>query len=218
MIRLKQLLFEQTGNESIQVNGKSVTGTKVTNTQNPRDPYTYFVGNDGQYYAAGKKGIWRNLKTSLRPADYKLAVSRIDSWKPAQSTPTAETPAEPNADIPSAETPTEPSAVPNADMPSAVPSKYTTTYTDGKPSIAKWKKWNRDGYDITPGVRPPDDNTLLFDSGISAVGNTESAVQLQLQTMLRAKGIYVLDAKVGLIVSKTLDNGNLESRWLTYLV
>ena len=106
MIRLKQLLFEQTGKGSIRVNGKSVTGTKVTNTQNPRDPYTYFVGNDGQYYAAGKKGIWRNLKTSLRPADYKLAVSRIDSWKPAQSTPKGETPVEPKANALSTQTDT----------------------------------------------------------------------------------------------------------------
>lgn len=93
-----------------------------------------------------------------------------------------------------------------------------TTLLEQAPVGMKWKKWNRDGYDITPGVRPPDDNTILYDSGVSAVGNTKSAVQLQLQTMLRAKGIYVLDAKVGLIVSKTLDNGNLESRWLTYSV
>ena len=92
------------------------------------------------------------------------------------------------------------------------------TLLEQAPVGLKWKKWNRDGYDITPGSRPPDDNTMLYDSGVVAVGATKSAVQLQLQTMLRAKGINILDPKVGIVASKTLDTGKIESKWLTYSV
>ena len=92
------------------------------------------------------------------------------------------------------------------------------TLLEQAPVGLKWKKWNRDGYDITPGARPPDDNTMLYDSGVVAVGTIKSAVDLQLQTMLRAKGIYILDPKVGIVVTKTLDTGKIESKWLTYSV
>jgi len=219
MIRLKTLL-EQASKESIRVAGKTITGKHIANTQNAADKWMYFKGDNNRYYASSKaKQSWRDLKSTLSPSNYNIASTRIEKWNTGASTPTAETPTEPNADIPSAETPTEPSAVPNADIPSAVPSKYTTTYTAGSPwKSVKWKKWNRDGYDITPGVIPPDDNTILYDSGVSAIGNTKSAVQMQLQTLLRSKGQSVLDPKIGLVAWKTAENGQIEARWLTYPV
>ena len=89
------------------------------------------------------------------------------------------------------------------------------TLLEQAPIGNKWKKWNRDGYEVPPGNRPPEDNVILFDSNIAATGTNKSAVQMQLQSMLRAKGIYALDPKVGLIVWKSLDDNQLEARWLT---
>ena len=118
MIRLKTLL-EQASKESIRVAGKTITGKYIANTENAADKWMYFKGDNNRYYTTLKaKQSWRDLKSSLSPSNYKLATSRIESWgKVNPTTPTAETPAEPNADI-----------------PSAVPSKGTTIYTAGKPS------------------------------------------------------------------------------------
>ena len=118
MIRLKTLL-EQANEASIRVAGKTITGKHITNTENLTDKWIYFKGDNNRYYTTLKaKQAWRDMKSSLSPANYKLATSRIESWgKVNPTTPTAETPADPNANI-----------------PSAVPSKGTTTYTAGKPS------------------------------------------------------------------------------------
>ena len=118
MIRLKTLL-EQANEASIRVAGKTITGKHITNTENPTDKWIYFKGDNNRYYTTLKaKQAWRDMKSSLSPANYKLATSRIESWgKVNPTTPTAETPADPNANI-----------------PSAVPSKGTTIYTAGKPS------------------------------------------------------------------------------------
>ena len=98
MIRLKQLLFEQTGTTNINVGGTDVVGTAVDNTQSTRDPWTYFVGNDGNYYTKKKTGTkWINLQTALTPANFDKAKSRIDSWKVAApaATPSGENPVQP---------------------------------------------------------------------------------------------------------------------------
>jgi len=140
MIRLKTLL-EQASKESIRVAGKPITGKHIANTENAADKWMYFKGDNNRYYAALKsKQVWRDLKSTLSPSNYNIASTRIESWiKVNPTTPTAETPAEPNAAWPSAE-----------------PSKYTTRYT------MTWKQWKLKGYDIAPGSMPPDDNVKLF--------------------------------------------------------
>ena len=85
MIKLKQLLFEQTGTTTIKVGNTDVVGTIVNNTESNNDPWTYFVSNDGTYYATKKSApnAWKNLQTSLSAANLQKATSRIDKWKSA---------------------------------------------------------------------------------------------------------------------------------------
>ena len=83
MIRLKQLLFEQTGTTTIKVGNTDVVGTTVNNTESKNDPWTYFVSTDGTYYTTKKSApnAWKNLQTSLSAANLQKAKSRIDKWK-----------------------------------------------------------------------------------------------------------------------------------------
>jgi len=85
MIRLKQLLFEQTGTTTIKVGGVDVVGTTVNNTQSTRDPWTYFISSDGKYYTTKKAtpNAWKDLSTALSPANFAKAKQRVDSWKVA---------------------------------------------------------------------------------------------------------------------------------------
>lgn len=92
MIKLKQLLFEQTGTTTIKVGNTDVVGTTVNNTESKNDPWTYFVSNDGTYYTTKKSApnAWKNLQTSLSAANLQKAISRIDKWKLATpATPAA---------------------------------------------------------------------------------------------------------------------------------
>jgi len=92
MIRLKTLLFEQTGTTTIKVGGADVVGTSVNNTQSKNDPWTYFISSDSKYYTTKKAtpNAWKDLSTSLSPANSAKAKQRIDAWKAA--TPAAATP------------------------------------------------------------------------------------------------------------------------------
>ena len=112
MIRLKTLL-EQASKESIRVAGKTITGKYIANTENAADKWMYFKGDNNRYYTTLKaKQSWRDLKSLLSPANYKLATSRIESWvKVDPTTPTAETPADPNANVPAGFVPAKDNAI-----------------------------------------------------------------------------------------------------------
>ena len=83
MIRLKQLLFEQTGKSEITVNGAKIPGIRV-DSPNARYEWIFFIADDGNYYGARKNDPtrWVNLNVMSR-SEYKDMVARIESWVPA---------------------------------------------------------------------------------------------------------------------------------------
>jgi hypothetical protein len=80
----------------------------------------------------------------------------------------------------------------------------------------KWKEWEKDGYEYSPGTLPPNKNDMFYGqlSVISKI-KTNGAEHLR-QTILLNSKEKGFDSNVdGLIVFKTLDNGNIECRFLT---
>jgi hypothetical protein len=71
------------------------------------------------------------------------------------------------------------------------------------------------GYRLTPGT-VLDDNKPLYDSGISSVGNTQSAADLQLNKNLRDKKICTDCNREGVIFHKVLPNKSIESKYFKF--
>ena len=80
----------------------------------------------------------------------------------------------------------------------------------------KWKEWEKEGYEYSPGTYPPNKNDMFYGQ-LSVVDRIKQngSEHLRLTIYLNAdtKGF---DRNVdGLIVFKTLDNGNFDCRFLT---
>jgi hypothetical protein len=82
VIKLKHLITES---DSIKIDDKDIPGTIVRNVNNSKDIWTYFISDDGVYYAQKNGGSWKNLKLSLSTSNYKKAKRLIDIWKTGKS-------------------------------------------------------------------------------------------------------------------------------------
>jgi hypothetical protein len=78
-------------------------------------------------------------------------------------------------------------------------------------------KLEKMGYDLTPGSFL-DENKPLYDSGVSSVGNSVSAADLQLNKNLKDKQICGDCNREGVIFHKVLSNKNVESRYFKFTV
>ena len=85
-----------------------------------------------------------------------------------------------------------------------------------EPIGKKWKKWNRSGYDNTPGQLPPDKDTIAYDSDNTIIGNSKSEVLLKLQSSLQESGVNIFDSSLGIVAWKNLKNEQVEAKWLSY--
>ena len=69
----------------------------------------------------------------------------------------------------------------------------------------KWKELQRQGYDVTPGTRPPDKNDIFnVDAELHATAQTQSAAALTLNAILNKKNIA---GSTGLVIMRS--DGNL---------
>ena len=192
------------------------------------------------------KQAWRDLKSALSPSNYKLATSRIETWaKVKPTTPTAETPAEPNADIPSAQadstsntasTPTADKATDAADDDNRPwniksggtlnrdPERNDTYPIDLDKSPHAWEIWKIGKYDVAPGNPAPNDTTKFIDTGIMSLAYTKEIAEFEIAKKLKAAGINPSDNSIGIKVyaEKSSTGGTstgtslFEIRWIEY--
>ena len=77
-----------------------------------------------------------------------------------------------------------------------------------------WKKFSKQGHSLSPGTRPLDPSTLVYDRDLSAIGQTVSSAQLLLQAKLKAQKITI-GADTGFIATRQVDD-QAEARYFTY--
>jgi hypothetical protein len=80
----------------------------------------------------------------------------------------------------------------------------------------KWKQWEKEGYEYSPGTMPPNKNDMFYGQ-LSVVARIKQSGQEHLrQTIYLNADKKGFDRNVdGLIVFKNLDNGKIECRFLT---
>jgi len=81
MIRLKTILLENLDVNTININGKTITG-HAANSPSDSDKWTYFIGDDGNYYTKLKSSLsgWKNLNI-LSPKNFAAAKKLIDTYE-----------------------------------------------------------------------------------------------------------------------------------------
>lgn len=79
--------------------------------------------------------------------------------------------------------------------------------------VVTLKQLKKMGYSYPPGQLPPSND--LIDSGVSSVGKTQSASSMSLMSLVRQKNLPSTNND-GVVFYKTLDNGNIESKWMLY--
>jgi hypothetical protein len=79
--------------------------------------------------------------------------------------------------------------------------------------IVSLKQLKKMGYDYPMGSAPPKGD--LIDTEISSVGKTITSASTSLMTLVRQKSIPSTNND-GMIFNKTLDNGNVEVRWVLF--
>ena len=80
----------------------------------------------------------------------------------------------------------------------------------------KWKQWEKEGYEYSPGTMPPNKNDMFYGQ-LSVVARIKQSGQEHLrQTIYLNADEKGFDRNVdGLMVFKNLDNGTIECRFLT---
>jgi len=76
------------------------------------------------------------------------------------------------------------------------------------------EKLERDGYSPAPGTLIPSDKKLV-DSGIESTGQTKSAADISIQSLLRSKGIDFSNRKSGFFVYKEVGQ-NISVKWISF--
>ena len=93
--------------------------------------------------------------------------------------------------------------------------QYLMEQSDPTPVIpVRWKDLAKQGYEQTPGSKPLEKSVTLYDANITAVGNTVTAADMTVQKLLRDRKIFAWSQQ-GHIVHRELDNGNIESKYLS---
>lgn len=79
--------------------------------------------------------------------------------------------------------------------------------------VVSAKQLKKMGYSYPTGSMPPSGD--LIDTEISSVGKNVSSASMALMTLVRQKNIPSTNND-GMIFTKTLDNGNIEARWILF--
>lgn len=94
--------------------------------------------------------------------------------------------------------------------------RYLTEQTDpSQPAVpVRWKDLAKQGYEQALGAKPFEKSVTLYDANITAVGSNVTAADMTVQKLLRDRKIFAWSQQ-GHIVHRKLDNGNIESKYLS---
>lgn len=79
--------------------------------------------------------------------------------------------------------------------------------------VVSAKQLKKMGYSYPMGSMPPSGD--LIDTEISSVAKTVSAATMSLMALVRQKNVPSTNND-GMIFTKTLDNGNIEAKWILF--
>ena len=83
---------------------------------------------------------------------------------------------------------------------------------DGDP--VAWKKFSKQGYSLSPGTRPLDPSTLVYDRELSAIGQTVSSAELLLRANLKRQAV-TMGQDTGFIATRPVGD-QVEARYFAY--
>jgi hypothetical protein len=202
MIRLKSLLFEQTGVTSITYKGKTYTGTQVDNTSTT-DKYTYFIDDADNYYTKLKTSTnWILLDKTKNAA----AIGKIDAWKPITNTDQdIENPDNDNQDVED-ETKDSETTDNNASKIDNKPVSYVYEFNGAAHSAAEvttWPKLAAARYTLNSNTNivPRSDSKLII-TGWQSRSTGGNPVFTELENEIRANLPRTIDPDKGLFVFK----------------